>query len=74
MGNVNNCLNEQFEFNEIKIRHNKNALNDKAFYNYNSKNNLQRNYLINKNKKKLDIIKEENIENIPKMKIKKIIL
>ena len=63
MGNVNNCLTNPFEYNEIKIRPEKNLVTDKTFNNY---NNDQRNYFYNR--QNLDIIKEEESqENISQL-------
>ena len=60
MGNVNNCLSNPFEYEEIKLRPERNVVTNKTFNNFNSKNIYPRAYLYNK--QKLDIINEEDIQ------------
>ena len=59
MGNVNNCLSNPFEYEEIKIRPERNVVTDKTLNN-NNKNIPSRTYFYNK--AKLDIINEEDIQ------------
>ena len=54
MGNVNNCLSNPFENEEIRIRPEKNLATDKTFKNLKSRERYYSN-----NKKNLDIINEE---------------
>jgi hypothetical protein len=48
MGNVNNCLSNPFEYEEIRIRPEQNIITDKTLNNPNSKNLPTRYYLVKK--------------------------
>ena len=71
MGNVNNCLSNPFEYDEVTIRPQQNVVTDKTFNNSNSNSFPSRQNLLNK--RNLDIINEEedqetymNIDKTPK--------
>ena len=58
MGNVNNCLSNAFEFDEITVKPQQNLVTDKSLRGAKSKDLQSRYYLFNK--EKLEIIDEED--------------
>ena len=68
MGNVNNCLSNPFEYEEITIRPQQNIITDKTVKNSKKKDFKSRSNLYNR--QKLDIINEEE-EQEPRMYIDK---